>query len=467
MQHDQQRQRLAGPSPGWLVFWLALPVLGEQFLNFCVGFYDTFLSGRIGPAATAAIGLAAYVSWLAGMLFGLVGTGTTALVARHWGAGEFEAANRATNCSIALAVAFSGLVYGVIYTAAPGIAWLLDMDEPTRQIVVRYLRIDGVGHLFTSVSLVGAAALRGAGDMRSPLIILGTVSVLNAAVSTVLVFGVGPWPSLGIETTWLRPLGIDGIVLGTVIARCIGGLLMLGALARGLSGLRLTRDEFTVRSTMAARILRIGTPAALDGLLMWCGHFLFLMVIANLGRGRFDSVPFAAHIVGIQVEAITYLPAVAWGYAAATMVGQSLGAGRPDRAVRAGHAAALQCGLLAVGISLLFYFGADRIYSIMHQAPEVQAVGAPAFRFLAWFQVPLVFSIVYVYALRGAGDTRFPMLVTALGVYGVRLPGAWWCGIVLHGGLLGAWIGMVADVCVRALLVFVRFMKGRWQAIEV
>ncbi|MGH7127760.1 MAG: MATE family efflux transporter [Planctomycetaceae bacterium] len=445
------------------VFVLALPVLMEQFLSFLVGMVDTWLSGRTdamgdaGTAATSAVGFASYVGWLASMLFSFVGTGTTALVARHWGGRDFETANRVANRSLALAVIAGAAVYVLVYFAAPLFATLLGLTGETQGIVVRYLRWDAIGYLFTGVSLIAAAALRGAGDMRTPMAVLGLVSVLNAVLSAALVFGVGPVPAIG----------LNGIVAGTVIARIAGAALMLGVFARGRSGLKLDRREWVPRGEIVRRILRVGIPAGIDGGLMWIGHFVFLTVIGRLAAGEEQAAIFAAHFAGVRVEAITYLPAVAYGYAAATMIGQSLGARDSARAFRAGREAVWQCSLLALVISIVFFAGAEGIYRLMHDDPAVWAVGVPAFRLLAFFQVPLVMSIIFVHALRGAGDTRFPMLVTLLSVFGVRLPVAYLAGVVLGGGLFGAWIGMCADVAARALLVAIRYLRGRWIGTEV
>jgi len=447
------------------MFVLALPILAEQVLNFLVGFYDTWLSGRLTTEAiesTTAIGLAAYVGWLASMLFGLVATGTTAIVARHRGAGQVEEANRVMNRSLALAAVAGGGVYAIIYVGAPVMATLLGFEPRTEAIVVRYLRIDGIGHLATGLTLAGAAALRGAGDMRSPMLVLGAVSILNVIISTALVFGVGPLPAVGIETVLVAPMGIDGIVLGTLVARFGGAALLLVVLGRGVSGLKLSAGELRLGGDAGRRVLAVGGPAAVDGAVSWCGQFLFLMIIARLGTAGRQSVPFAAHIIGVRVEGITYLPAVAWAMAAATMVGQSLGADRRQRAIAAGHAAAVQCGVLAAVIGVVFLVAARPIFSMMHGEPSVADVGTLPFQVNALFQVPLALSIIYVGALRGAGDTRYPMLINAIGIFGVRLPLAWFLAVTCGTGLLGAWIAMAADVTVRTALLLVRYRRGRW-----
>ena len=434
------------------MFLLALPVLCEQFLSFGVGFVDTWLSGRLSADATTAVGFGAYFGWLASMLFALVGTGTTALVARHWGAGEFDDANRVMNRSIALASLMGIVVYGAIYALAPSFAHFLHLEGESGAIVTRYLRLDGIGQVFNAVTLAGAAALRGSGNMRTPMMILGLVNLLNMLVSAVLVYGFGPLPAIG----------IDGIVIGTVVARFAGGIAMLAILSKGLGSLRLRLSALRIRGNTVRRILKIGSPAAIDGMLTWAGQFVFLMVIANLESVGRNSDTFAAHMIGIRVEGITYLPAVAWGMAAATLVGQSLGANDVKRAVQSGHEAAIQCGILAALISILFFFLAEPIFMLMHDSESVRSIGVPAFRLMAIFQVPLIALIIYEHALHGAGDTKYPMLINVTGVFCIRVSIAYLFGIVWNGGLVGAWIGMFADVTIRAILMTARFVRGRW-----
>ncbi len=439
------------------VWHLALPVLLEQFLNFCVGTYDMWLSGHlpdesITTSATSAVGVAAYVGWLASMLFSLVAAGTTALVARHWGAGQFTDARRITNRSLALALTAGIGFLILIWPGAPLFSFLLDLEPKAAEITTHYLRLDGIGLVFTALSLVGAAALRGTGDMRTPMFVLGTVSVLNIIVSTILVYGLGP----------IAPLGVDGIVLGTVSARFAGGLLMMLWLRFGSRILAIELSQWKLRGETARRILRIGLPAAIDGMIMWSGHFLFLRIISEAG-----ATALATHMIGIRVEAITYLPAVAWGAAAATLVGQSLGNQDPQRARRAGHTAVWQCGLLGILITLAFFAGSERIFSFMHNDPQVRETGASAFRTVALFQIPLIISIVYVAGLRGAGETRFPLVMTVFSTIGLRIPLAWLLCLGLGWGLYGAWLAMCVDMFIRAVMSAWKFARGDWVETKV
>jgi len=450
-------QRVVAGGVHATMFALALPALLEQLLTFFVGFYDTWLSGEISAAATDAVGLATYVDWLGGMLFRLVGIGAAAIVARHWGAEEFEDANRTTNRALALASVMGLAVSAFLYAAAPMFTMLLGMQGESREIAIHYLRVDSICYFFLSFTFVGGAILRASGDMRTPMFIYALVGIVNVIAATAYVYGVGPIPKFG----------VNGIVMGTVTARIFGGVLIVAGFARGFGPLRLELREWRLRGEMVSRIMRTGIPAAADGALTWAGIFLFLMVVARGTGGVADDISLAAHFVGIRVEALTYLPADAWGFAAAAMVGQALGAGDKRRAKRAGHAGALQCSLLAGAMTIVFYLAAEPIYHFMHKDPQVVEIGIPAFKLLALFQIPLVVGTVYVHALRGAGDTRFPLWINLVGIFVVRLPLAYLCGVLLHGGLFGAWVGMCSDLGIRAIMATAWYIRGRWMAVEV
>jgi Na+-driven multidrug efflux pump len=194
------------------VLLLAIPALGEQSLNFCVSLFDTWLAGQVSTGEhgvgvyTTTVGIAAYISWLATLIFSLVGTGTTALVARSRGGGDFEQANRFANRSLTMAGGLGLVVYAILTLLAPLYAEMQEMQGEAYRVVVGFLRTDAFGQIFFCYCLIGSAALRGAGDMRTPMYVLGFVNVLNMIVASTLVFGLGP----------IEPWGIDGIVTATV-----------------------------------------------------------------------------------------------------------------------------------------------------------------------------------------------------------------------------------------------------------
>jgi MATE family multidrug resistance protein len=439
------------------LFRLALPVLAEQLLAFCVGFYDVYLAGMLGKTETSAIGLSAYVSWLAYLIFSLVGSGTAAIVARSWGAGQFDEARRIAARSLAVTVVFAIGVFLFLQGIASLFPLLLQMKGDQQRIAVEYLRIDAFGQFFAGWTLIGSAALRGAGDMRSPLLVLAVTNLVNVVVSSACVWGWGPLPEMGVV----------GIVTGTVTAHICGALVMSAMLLSGVSRIQIRLVDFRFHTETIARIARIGGPAAIGGLASFAGHFSFLMVISRLSSEGFDGATFAAHIVGIRVESLSYLPVEAFGIAGATLVGQSLGAGLIPRARRVAHEALRQCVGYAALMMLVFFCFAPQIYAGMQSDPEVSQIGVPAFRLMALYQIPNAVAIVYLCALRGAGDTRFPMVCSLLGSLLVRVSIGYICGVLLNGGLVGAWIGMGADNVLRATLLAWRYQGGRWVQIKV
>lgn len=445
------------------IILLALPTLLQQFLVFCVGLFDTWLSGQIDAAATSAIGVSAYIGWLGGLLVSTVSVGTTAMVSRHCGAKEFSDANRVMNVSLLAGQILSLAMAALLFLLAPVFVSSFRLSGRTAEVALNYLRLDALGHVLTGTTIVGAAALRGSGDMKRPMAVLGTISVVNMFVSVGLVYGVGPDRALWFPVPLAPALGVYGIAAGTVTARITGGLVMMLVLRLGSPPLRLTPSLLKPDRDIFRRLRHLGSFAGVDSLVNWCGQFLFLMIIKSVVMpGIEPDAIFAAHVVGIQVEAITYLPAIAWGQSAATVIGQSLGAGKLRRARRAGLEATGQCGVLAAVVTAVFFLGASGIYSIMHRDAQVIEVGVPAFQAMALFQLPLIIFLVMRSALHGAGDTRIPMFASIIGIFTLRLPGAWLFGVHFQMGLLGAWVGMFMDISFRALFMLGRYLRGRW-----
>jgi Na+-driven multidrug efflux pump len=294
--------------------------------------------------------------------------------------------------------------------------------------------------------------------MVSPLKVLVATNLINVIVSTSLTWGI----SVSDSFTLVPALGVIGIVIGTTTAQLCGATLITILLFSRVSHLHVTRKDFEFHRETIWRVLRIGGPAALGGLCTFAGHFAFLMVISRLSPSGFDGAILAAHFVGVRIEALSYLPIEAYGIASAALVGQALGAGRPQRAVQVGHEALRQCLWYAGLMTILFFAFAPQIYAGMHSDPEVAKAGVPAFRLMSLYQIPNAILIVYVCALRGAGDTRFPLFCSLIGNVIVRVSVGYFFGVYLQLGLLGAWIGMGADNILRSALVAWRYAAAKW-----
>ncbi|MBK9119178.1 MAG: MATE family efflux transporter [Phycisphaerales bacterium] len=445
----------AGPIP-WQVLMLALPMLGELYFNFLIGFVDTFLAGRISKEANAAVGMATYASWLLTVLFTLVGTGAAAVVARTTGSGEHRARNRAVNQALLLAGA-AGLATSLLaFICAPLLAQLLTQTVEARGLCERYLRIDAGGYALLSLTGIGSGLLRAAGDTRTPMRIMISVNIINAVVSIALVQGwFGP------------PLGATGIALGTLVARCYGGVAMIVVMLRGPCGFRVGGRLLRPHGPTLRRILRVGLPAAGDAAVMSATQLVFLWVVAHTATGAAATVNFAAHTIAMRMEALSFLPAIAWATAAATLAGQHLGAGAPELAQRSVRAAVRQGALICGAVGLGFVLFAEGIYTLMSADAEVRVVGTPAFRLLGLVQPVLGAAIIYNGALRGIGDARTTMVISFISGVGLRVPVGFACGIGLGWGLIGAWCGMWADNIGRFVLAWGRFRQGGWRHVRV
>jgi len=278
--------------------------------------------------------------------------------------------------------------------------------------------------------------------------------------------GLGPLPELGFV----------GIAVGTALSHTLGGLVVLAVLAIGRAGLslhwRLLRPDWP----LIWRLLRVSLPAGVDSLGIMLGHLWFFGIVNSLGE-----TASSAHGIALGWEAISFVCGNAFGTAAMTLVGQNLGAGRPAQAAHSGRVAfALGCGMMSVMGAVFFIFAPEMFTFICphpEQRPVVEA-GVPVLRMEAFAEPALASIVILLCALRGAGDTRVPVLLNCVGLFGVRIPLAYLLtlgplalGMDGHwqGGsrLFGAWIAMVADLTVRGLLFLYRYWSGRWQRVRV
>ncbi len=460
---------VAAPSTFRPMLALALPVLAEESLTVLVGYTDWWLAGHflVGTEYKAAMGLMAYVMWLLPTIFSAVAIGATAMISRFVGSGDRAAVTR---------VAHQAIVLGLLLTFCGGIAValggeslirLMQLEGPAAALSLRYLWIVAPVLPLIMFEQVGVACLRGAGDTLSGFYVKSIVNVVNVTVSSLLVIGPG----------WVPRLGWEGLAIGTACGHGVGGLLVWGLLIRGRAGLRLHIAGFRPDIDLIKRLARIGLPGGLDTLALLGCHFTYLAIINSLGVAA-----AAAHGLGVQIEALAYLPCFAFHVAASTMTGQLLGAGQPQRAARsAWEACGTGVGLLTCA-ALVFYFAGGFLAGFFTgdtHDPTAQAT-AKLLKIVAFSTPPLAVLMVLTGALRGAGDTRFPMIFTFVGLIGVRLPLAsllaWesftvpWLDVTLTGfglGVAGAWWAMVIDVNLRALLILGRFVYGRWKTLTV
>ena len=457
---DTPGLEIRGRTVGRQVIWLATPVLIEQFLLYLVGLSDTLLTGRyLAERHLAAVTVGSYLTWFLGSLIIVVSAGASALVARSRGAGRGDDANRIAQQAMGLALIVGTSTLAIGWGLAPAIVEALGLDRSATADAALYIRYVLLATPLLACEAVGVACLRGAGDTRTGMWVMILVNAINVGLSWSLVRGFGPLPALGFA----------GIAIGTACGEGAGGLLILLVLIRGRSGLRLRPAGLRPSRADLARIVRISGPAAGESLTQVVCQLWFLGLINRLG-----ATATAAHGVAIKCESIAFLTVSAFSVAAGTLVGQYLGAGRPDLAARAARTAWGLGTLVLGGVGFLIYALAGPMLDLFlaGRNAQVAEVGLPLLRVVAFAMPALATINVLGGSLRGAGDTRWPWLFVIVGFLAVRLPMTYWATwpVDLGGlglGLWGAWIAMMADLHARGMLLTARFLQGGWRRVRV
>jgi putative MATE family efflux protein len=443
-------------SPGTLrpLLRAALPVLAEQVLHMLVGFSDAWLAGKyLGRPHLAAMALLPYALWLLSELFVGVAIAAVAMTARSIGAGDLALARRVANQSLLIGGALAAVFTAVGLLVGDHLAGVMKLQGESAALATRYLSF--IFPVIPAIMLdrVGIACLRGAGKMVAGLVVMAVVNAVNIGVSWSLMLGWGALPRLG----W------DGLAIGTATGYCVGGALVLVLLQLDPS-LRIESRLLRPDWSLIRRLLRIGIPGGVDILSIVGCQLWFLALINALG-----DLASSAHGVALRIESMAYLPGEAFSVAAATLAGQFLGARDYHRAGRSVLMACLVGGGLMVAAGLLFYLRADSLVWIFlsRERADVAEAAWPLLRIVALAMPPLALVMILNGAMRGAGDTRWPMTFSLIGFLGVRIPLTWYLTQHSNWGVQGAWYAMLIDLSFRCLLVVYRFWHGGWKRIEV
>ncbi len=436
---------LVGGPLSRTILRLALPAVGSTLLTLLFLLVDVFWVGRIlGPAALAAVSTAGYAVWILASLAEMIAVGLTAVVARRHGEGAHgvAAAVAGTTLSVALAL---GLVI-----AAGG--WLL--VPPLFAAMQTPADVSDLGRLYLTTYLLGTplilgffaceATFRASGDTRTPLLLLATSVALNLVLDPLLITGAGPLPALGIA----------GAALAAVLTR--GGVFAVGFVI--LVRRRLVRlGVFDFRATFGA--LRVGLPVAANGV-------FFSVVYMGLTRitTRFGVPALAALGIGHKLEGLSYMVATGFGLASAAIVGQNIGAGRIDRARRAGWTTATYACAAGAVVAFAFLVFPDLMVGIFTTDRSVIADGTLYLRAMAAVQVTMGLEIVLEASLGGAGYTVRPMLWNGL-FTAARIPlAAWLAGAF---GVAGVWWALGVTAVARGVAMALLWRGDGWQRVPV
>ena len=442
------------------VILIAWPSLVELILTQLTSMADQVMVGRLpgqeGINALAAVGLATQPKFLLMTMSQAMNVGATAMVARFRGQQDRQGANRVFKHAMLLNAVMSALfmVLGLLF-CEPMIRFMggSGISEETISQGVAYLNIQMYGFIPLCLGITVTAALRGIGDTRTPMLYNTLANVINLFFNYIMIYGHFGVPKMGVA----------GASWATIIGQTAAfGIAMAVALGRKHYVYLDFKEKFTFDRRLMGRVVGIGVPSMMEQLFLRAGIIIYTQQVTGLG----DTV-FATHQVCMNVQTMTFMMGQAFANAATTLMGQSIGKRRYDMSavyMRKTRDLGVASSFLMMALMVLFN---RQIIGLFKNSPEIIDMGAPILILLAASQPFQADQFIVAGGLRGAGDTRFPAVVMAVTVLGVRAILCIFLVNVLHLGLWGAWIALVSDQCLRTVLMALRYHSGRWKRIAI
>ena len=446
------RRDLTEDSIGRAIFLLAVPMVLEMAMESIFAVTDVFFVSRLGADAVATVGLTeSMLTLVYGLALGL-SIGATAMVARRIGEKDAEGAAHAAAQAITLG-AIVALGIGVIgVVMAPRLLAIMGASPSVLAGGTTFARVMLGGNIVIMMLFMINAIFRGAGDAAIAMRVLWFANAINIVLGPLLIFGVGPFPELG----------VTGAAVATTIGRGSGALFALSRLMRPGGRLRLERRHFRLDPPLMLRLVRLSSSATfqvLVGMASWIGLIRIL--------SSFGSEVLAGYTIAIRIVVFALLPSFGVSNAAATMVGQALGAKKPERAEKAVWLSGFynMCFLGAIG--LVFILFAQPIIGIFTSDPRVVPYGVDCLRFVSCGFVFYAYGMVITQSFNGAGDTWTPTVINIFVFWLWEIPIAWLLAIQLGMGPRGVFLAITIAYSTLAVVSAVMFRRGTWKTKHV
>jgi putative MATE family efflux protein len=428
------------------VMTLALPVTVSTLLQRTEGIVAVFLVGGLGAIPIAAVGLAQLLAFIATTLVSGLSVGANVIVAQLWGARRHRDAGQAARHFLGLSIAVSMVLMAAGLLLNRFAMQLLGAAPDVIALSLPYSTLIFLVIPFTVLLQVLSSILQGTGDTKTPMYAMIVVNVLHIAIAYPLIYGLWRSPALGVQGA--------GIAVG--IAEGTGVLLL------GFRCLPFLHRSTHIRFDFFRTIWQVGAPVSGERMVQQAGVLAYTKIVLLYG-----TIPYAAHQVGLSIESLSFLPGHGFAIAAATMVGQSIGAGKYTRAKLENWEANRMASIIMSIMGLVFFFFPYVLLRAFTSDESVIELGTQFLQIVALLQIPLALTMVLAGSLRGAGDTHFIMVATTIGMWAVRVPIACIAGVWLHLGVYYVWLAMIADWTVRMVLMLWRYRSERWRGIQV
>lgn len=428
------------------IFLLAMPVIIENILQTLLGTVDTYFAGQISDSAIAAISVTNLIVNVFIAFYTAISIGTSAIISRNVGRCDFQEANATIKQSNILGIIIGILVGIVNLIFYKPILMISGASNEILSYTVPYYMVVVVPSVFLCLSLILSSCLRATKDTSTPMIATGIANVLNIFLNYIFI-------KLG--------FGIMGLGLATTISRMVNVFILLLKLVNG-SVIKLDLTNIKIKKDIINSIMRIGIPAGVEKLVMRLGQLVYNSMIISIGISA-----YVAHNIAGNIESYSYIPAMGLGVATATLVGISLGEDNTKKAKNIVFLSDFIATIFMISIGIIFFIFAPQFARIFTGTKEIQEMVVKVLRLIALFQPFAAITQIFTSALQGAGDTKFPMYATLIGIWCGRVAVGYLLGVTFGLGLLGVWLGYALDITIRGIILLNRFLNGKWQKISI
>ena len=428
---------------GLLAVPMVLEMAGESLFAIC----DAFFVARLGSEALAAVGLTeSLLELIYAIAIGL-SMATTAMVARRIGEKRQRDAARAGGQAILLGLGAAALIGTLGAVFAPRLLGLMGATQATVEVGAGYTRILYGGMVTILLLFINNAIYRGAGDAITAMRALWIANIINLVLDPCLIFGLGPFPELGLK----------GAAIATTIGRGIGVLYQFWGFSRSRR-LQMRLADLGFNLPLVKRLVRVSAGGVAQMLIATASYVALVRILATYG-----SNVLAGYVVAIRIVIFVLLPAWGLSNAAATLVGQNLGAKQPERAERSVWITGLWTMGFMAAITLVFLIWTPQIIGVFAAEGEVRAVGVRALRIISYGYIFYAWGMVSVQAFNGAGDTATPTWINLFCFWLFQIPLAWFLAKHVGWGPEGVFWAIALAYSLEAIVGLLLFRRGRWK----
>ncbi|HJR08623.1 MAG TPA: MATE family efflux transporter [Pyrinomonadaceae bacterium] len=446
------KQNFTEGSIGRAIVLLAVPMVLEMMMESLFGVVNILYVARLGAESIATVGLTeSMLTIIFGIAMGL-SMATTATVARRTGEGDTEGAAVASVQAILLGVLTSLPVAVLGILSAPALLRVMGAEAGVVAGGSSYTKIILGGNVCIMLLFLINAIFRGAGDAAVAMRSLWLANIVNIILDPCFIFGLGPFPELG----------VTGSAIATTIGRSTGVAFQLWILLSGRSRVKVKRTHLRIYLTVMLRLLRISVGGMFQFLVATASWLALTRIVAVFG-----SEALAGYTLSLRVIIFALLPSWGMANAAATLVGQNLGANKPERAERSVWRAGLSNMIFLGAVALVFIVFAERIIGVFTNDAGVAAYGVSSLRFLSYGYIFYAYGMVMVQAFNGAGDTFTPTMINLCCYWLFQIPLAYALAIHFHTGASGVFMAIPISESLITIVAIIFFRRGRWKAMKV